>query len=95
MEYELVEEAFAAKKRIEKNSILHSLLLERVNESEKFSPIERKYQFGQDFGSLTISDGHDFHLDLGQTGCNKAIIDAILDILEKKVVEDKEFIENI
>jgi hypothetical protein len=95
MEYELVEEAFAAKKRIEKNSILHSLLLERVNEGEKFSPIERKYQFGQDFGSLTISDGHDFHLDLGQTGCNKAIIDAILDILEKKVVEDKEFIENI
>ena len=85
MEYELVEEAFAAKKRIEKNSILHSLLLERVNEGEKFSPIERKYQFGQDFGSLTISDGHDFHLDLGQTGCNKAIIDAILDIQEKKV----------
>jgi hypothetical protein len=95
MEYELVEEAFAAKKRIEKNSILHSLLLERVNEGEKFSPIERKYQFGQDFGSLTISDGHDFHLDLGQTGCNKAIIDAILDILEKKVAEDQEFIENI
>jgi len=95
MEYELVEEAFAAKKRIEKNSILHSLLLERVNESEKFSPIERKYQFGQDFGSLTISDGHDFHLDLGQTGCNKTIIHAIIVAIQWKIDEDKAFIKSL
>ena len=95
MEYELIQVAYDTKQRIERNSKLHSLLLERVNQGEQFPPTEKNHQFGQDFGYLSIGDGFNFQIGFASTGCNKAIIDAILDILEKKVVEDKEFIENI
>lgn len=95
MEIELIEEAYNAKIRIERNERIYQSLVRKVTKGEEYSPIEQPYQFGQDFGNLTIGDGRDFILDLRNSGCNNAIVQAIIRILDDKIHEDKEFIANL
>jgi hypothetical protein len=95
MKIELIEEAYAAKNRIEKNTKIYNTLAEAVFQSCAFSPMERQHQFGQDFCNLVIGDGADFRLDLSRTGCNSAIIEAILGVLKDKIEDDAQFIADL
>ena len=95
MNIELIEEAYAAKQRIEKNTKIYNTLAEAVFQSGVYSPMERNHQFGQDFCNLVIGDGINFRLDLSHSGCNSAIIEAILDALKTKDEDDTQFIANL
>ncbi len=95
MEIELIEQAYAAKKRIERNKNTYKKLTDKLIKSEAYSPMEKERQFGQDFCNLTIGGSNDFYLDLSYSGCNSAIIGAIVMILKDKIKEDEQFIASL